>query len=126
VAEALGCKPEEGGGGNPLWLCACRKGERVFPHGTELSDGYVASAVARYDTDWAATGPLIEKYRLFVGRYADWSHDGRWYAMQTVAGYPESMPGKDERLERTGTTPLEAVCHLILALKAAGKLEAAS
>jgi hypothetical protein len=114
VAEALGWEHlrDDGGwrGDGPNW----RDG------------GGVIGMVPRYDTDWAATGPLIEKYRLFVGRYADWSHDGRWYAMQTVAGYPESMPGKDERLERTGTTPLEAVCHLILALKAAGKLEAAS
>jgi hypothetical protein len=116
VAEALGCKPEEGGGGNPLWLCACRKGERVFPHGTELSDGYVASAVARYDTDWAVTGPLIERYGLTVIA----GKDGGPHACQEGHGQ-----GKWFHLEpyEDGPAPLVAVCRLILALKAAGKLE---
>ena len=65
----------------------------------------------RYDTDWAATGPLIERFGLTVA-----PHDLQpWVAFDgpgiNAAGFTTYA-----------RTPLLAVCHLILALKEAGKL----
>lgn len=61
VAEVLGCKPVmtrrgwNPDGGPEHWLCTC-----------ELGDHEMANAhyplLACYDTDWSATGPLVEKY----------------------------------------------------------------
>lgn len=70
--------------------------------------------IARYDTDWSATGPLIERFRidLFSRESA-----GVWTARAWV---PNDDPV--ETLKRAGNEPLTAVCNLILALKAAGKL----
>lgn len=70
--------------------------------------------IPRYDTDWAATGPLIERIPITVGRYMSPFMDGAWYA---------TAPGPSViQSERTGATPLVAVCNLILALKEAGNL----
>lgn len=69
----------------------------------------LAGCCPRYDTDWSATGPLIEKYGIDFYRCEDWDSSPRWEA------------DRDD-LTRTGPTPLIAVCNLILALKAAGKL----
>jgi hypothetical protein len=63
--------------------------------------------VPRYDEDWSATGPLIEKYGLALH-----------------PGLPRAATDADQRLAGEGDTYLIAVCHLILALHAAGKLEA--
>lgn len=73
--------------------------------------------VPRYDTDWSATGPLIEKYRLEVTREcgewcAHWSGDTEYIKVHHDDG-------------THGKTLLIAVCNLILALAEAGKLEAA-
>lgn len=73
----------------------------------------------RYDTDWAATGPLIEKYGFQIWR----NGEGVWEAQGSQYKDGEHVPGSFRAIN--GPTPLEAVCHLILALKAAGKLEAA-
>ena len=60
VARALGCKPwvceNECGDSfcNGRWYCPCPGKEHA---GLEMDD-----IVARYDTDWAATGPLIERF----------------------------------------------------------------
>lgn len=63
----------------------------------------------RYDTDWAATGPLIERFADSLRATAyGWIADAR----------PGLGPWDGE-----GETPLVAVCNLILALAAAGKLE---
>jgi uncharacterized protein DUF2591 len=66
----------------------------------------------RYDTDWSATGPLIEKYGIGIQRDG---LEGFWMAWVNGKSPTQS---EDE-------TPLVAVCYLILALKEAGKLEAA-
>ena len=71
-------------------------------------------AIPRYDTDWSATGPLIERHEITC-----------------ITPYPERLPNKwtarhgrpaEEFLEAYGPTPLIAVCNLLLALKEAGKL----
>lgn len=75
----------------------------------------------RYDTDWSATGPLIEKYHLSL------SHDDyKWRAQCPNPARYEDEDGKPVPWcypeIGTGSTPLIAVCNLILALKAEGKL----
>jgi hypothetical protein len=61
----------------------------------------------RFDKSWSATGRLIEKYGIDVFKQAP-----NWKAVC------------EETLQGTGTTPLIAVCNLILALSEAGKLRA--
>lgn len=110
VAEALGWKDcalepwtaaEDGIGervvGPPIWwgLPPGESWRRPVPH---------------YDTDWAATGPLIERYEIVVVARRGLRGD-MWLAMENRHA--------DGRL---GRTYLEAVCNLILALSAAGKL----
>jgi hypothetical protein len=84
---------------NPLWaedIKAGRKWDEVW-------------RVPHYDTDWAATGPLIEKYRLDLCRDQE---EGYWEAI-------------DHQRETSmwGASPLVAVCNLILKLAEAGKLD---
>jgi hypothetical protein len=74
--------------------------------------------VPRYDTDWSATGPLIEQYHIDLW-WENTPGDGQWTATTNF------RDGGDLIVTGTGPTPLIAVCHLILALKEAGKLEAA-
>jgi Bacteriophage P22, NinX len=68
--------------------------------------------VYRYDEEWEATGPLIERYHLTV---CPWPDDRTTW----IAEWEEGVEAGQ------GPTPLIAVCHLILALAKAGKLEAA-
>lgn len=70
------------------------------------------SDVPRYDIDWSATGPLLERYRIGV----EPEGPAMWYAEQWHAGPMEVYE------DQVGPTPLVAVCNLILALHAAGKL----
>lgn len=70
-----------------------------------------ARQIPRYDTDWSATGPLIEKFGIGVDlRGAGWA----------ASKFPDdfSWPG----LVEVSAAPLVAVCNLILTLKNAGKL----
>lgn len=72
--------------------------------------------VPRYDTDWSATGPLIEQYEITVGVAA---YNLKWAATTKHLGSEEwNHPHADFY-----DTPLLAVCDLILALKEAGKLK---
>jgi hypothetical protein len=76
--------------------------------------------VPRYDTDWSATGPLIEKYKIML--HADTSEA----AIKTLR---EENPDQlsDEWTSRPiwfkGETPLLAVCALLIKLGEAGKLK---
>ncbi len=95
--------------------------------------GYTAPAVIgekrevpRYDTDWSATGPLIERYRIQVWHQEDDPHlaeifgeqpGGDWRATHAAC----ACPGLGAAI---GETPLIAVCRLIVSLKEAGKLAA--
>lgn len=68
--------------------------------------------VPRYDTDWSATGPLIERVRIEIDPDEHFS----W-----VARFDKQQNGSYTYGE-FGDTPLIAVCNLILALKRNGKL----
>jgi hypothetical protein len=112
VAEALGwtgCQPYA-------------EGVAWFGRGTEPGDQTeTPSDVPWYDTDWSATGPLIEKYCIEVsndGAY-DFDEEERsqvdWRAVANA-----EIPGGMHEAE--GPTPLKAVCNLLLALGKSGKL----
>jgi hypothetical protein len=106
VAEALGCKPHEDDGYEPHhWYCTCE----MLDH-TENGDTTSIPQVLPYDTDWSATGPLIEKYGLRLWDYSD-DEEARWTAA-----------AKGSLIHGVGPTPLIAVCHLLIALGEAGKL----
>lgn len=104
VAEALG------------WS-RCPSDDMWHPPGTtcgEWTNGHCCEgamfdgAVPRYDTDWSATGPLIERYQISI--VSDGSAVRCWST--DVGAAPLSF----------GATPLAAVCNLILALAEAGRL----
>lgn len=78
-------------------------------------DSHMRNAlVPRYDTDWAATGPLIQRYRI------GFSPDAPDSPGQILAYYEGAG---SEWVEGKGPTHLIAACNLLLALHAAGKLE---
>lgn len=100
VAQALGhvTAAHVGTDGNPHWT------------GNGLS-------IPAYDTDWSATGPLIEKYQLDL-----WFRPGGIFRdPDEWAATNDTRVGPDGG-SLTGPTPLMAVCNLILALGEAGKL----
>jgi hypothetical protein len=108
VAEALGCQPKVWAGMGelePQWHCHCEQdkdGQRAH------LKSWDREGISRYDTDWSTTGPLLEKHQISIqncGRYDDWVAD------QVGCGDVGE-----------GSTPLIAVCNLILKLKEAGGL----
>ncbi len=82
-------------------------------------DGLLFEAPS-YDTDWSATGPLIEKYHIDLWHVPEqFGHHAEWRATNETRGgenYPHSGCVN-------GPTPLIAACGLIIALAEAGKLE---
>lgn len=62
--------------------------------------------VRRYDTDWSATGPLIDRFGLVV-----YGTDRPWVDAPS-----------HKHISRDGETVLVAICNLVIALKEAGKL----
>lgn len=115
------------------WVCGCVSGP-PFPHGSLMHyaahgmevEAEVSEYLADYDTDWSATGPLIEKYHIGIsyGSAPSWEAGERhpiapgWWCY-----WPSPLDGPDDPVA-TGhyATPLIAVCELILKLKEAGKL----
>jgi hypothetical protein len=75
--------------------------------------------IPRYDTDWAATGPLIERYGIDTEAIS-YSPTDRTYGWKARAC---PVWNGDESMTTYGETPLLAVCALILALHEAGKLK---
>lgn len=116
VAEALGCKPRmmPDPHGAPAWLCLCEDEHRPIyrRHGEKGN-----ADLLRYDTDWSATGPQIEKYALDL-RATPWQ-DG---TKEWEASAWRPNPNPKEAFRTSGDTPLIAVCNLILKLKEAGRL----
>lgn len=128
VAEVLGygeCSPcgEEGawhfapGNGaayredfTPTW-------RDVFDYGEWHRCEHDRNLVPRFDTDWSATGPLIEKYGLTI--------TPEWLMTEPkkLDGWMARAPTFHEAWY--GRHPLEAICNVIVALAAAGKLKAA-
>jgi hypothetical protein len=114
VAEALGwtlafdSAYEHGWFARPPANSGFRFGEEDTPNSCYF--------IPRYDLDWSATGPLIEKYGIATARYqagADW-----WASRWSRADIRDPIPP----VKGIGPTPLIAVCNLLLALSAAGKL----
>lgn len=113
VAEALEridtWEVQEKGGKGKRWVLSPKAGG---PGGSG-----VWAYVPLYDTDWAATGPLIEQYGFWL-RQLDQTLSGPqpWHAFRNDdLTFPRGF----------GPTPLIAVCRLILALAEAGVLKAA-
>jgi hypothetical protein len=108
VAEALGW---EQCGTN--WDEGNYQIKEAWPPG--WTDDDVPRKVPRYDTDWSATGPLIEKYGIWLQKYKE----AGFFDWRAEAG---DTYMRADGSPITGGTPLEAVCHLILALKETGAL----
>lgn len=114
VAKALGCERQRDWGKG--WCCMCHG----FPHGRGPfnSGGFSEDTrIPRYDLDWSATGPLVEKYALDL-----------WYVAKSVIHPHATWRATCEHAEGSeeDSTPLLAICNLILALHAAGKLKEAA
>jgi hypothetical protein len=114
VAESLGCKPLFG---RPLystipypedWRCGCLDTKTNDPteEHDDTTEGHCDLGIKRYDTDWSATGPIIERFGISLRREAS-----GWDARV------DNMLATDHN-----ETPLLAVCHLIIALAEAGRL----
>ena len=101
VAEALGWQDTYPADSEDGWLGFAPKPWAKHP------PWHIWMTVPRFDTDWSATGPLIERLDI-----AMWPQSDGWAA--------------EVKLETRaiGATPLIAVCNLILALHASGKLPA--
>lgn len=85
---------------------------------TPRPSGQGLHPVSRYDTDWSATGPLIEQYGITLIRVpAPW-----------MLGRPDGQPWEAYRddIKMFGETALLAACRLIVALHSAGKLQVAA
>lgn len=111
VAEVLGCKPENQsycgvGVCCETWLCTCK---REWPANPPHGHGSCCKGILRYDTDWTATGPLIERFGINI----DLRGSGKWWA--SCFGVPPELPHLVD--PQDASTPLEAVCLLILKLK---------
>lgn len=70
--------------------------------------------ISRYDIEWSATGPLIEKYKIDL-----------WF-LRSLFGNPDEWRASNYLAEHAGVgpTPLIAICELLLKLAEAGKLNA--
>ncbi len=122
VAEALGWTELVESHSPPMWLGR-------LPTGLDMpGTNFVASidrqnrivtigsgSVPRYDTDWSATGPIIERLRVHVGPVG--FHRPPWEAFKLMGEDQE-----DEAYSAPGQTPLGAVCDLLLLLHEAGRL----
>jgi hypothetical protein len=128
VAEALGTCHVLGEGRiedkevSPITIRYCVLHDNCGPFDFETDyDGRVLAP--HYDTDWAATGPLIKKHHVHLGERLvrkDGSEEleiGGWFA----GGWDA-----DEETDKSigfGPVPLIAVCNLILKLAEEGKLD---
>lgn len=108
VAEALGCLVLTKADSAMRYRCGCDDGEH---------QGTTWDAVLRYDTEWSATGPLIERYSFHVQPMPPTFTAQPWGAFLAHIDGASSVVG-----DGYGPTPLIAVCNLILALHEAGKL----
>lgn len=96
-----------------------RTWQGINPHVAERTT--IQSSVPRYDTDWAATGPLIEEYRLTVRPTMQFPRDSDDAASWDAFVYVDDFHTIGRFV--VGVTPLLAVCNLILELGKAGKLK---
>jgi hypothetical protein len=81
--------------------------------------GRIHCMIARYDTNWGAAGPLIERHGINLER--EFTPAGiRWRASKWFGD--EFLP--QQSLDASGETPLLAVCDLLLTLAVHGRLDA--
>jgi hypothetical protein len=97
----------------------------LSPHDPRL--GKIHCMIARYDTNWGATGPLIERHGINLERVS--TEEGTlWRASKAfgeAAGHQQAEEViEEESLHATGNIPLAAVCDLLLVLAVHGKLNA--
>lgn len=126
VAEALGCKVTSD-------CCGCGYGTSEERPGIGYRHGCFGGpeddsdpSIASYDTDWSATGPLIQRYQICLepapanatkrNRSDTWIPDDLW------TWYRADWCSDEAQMNAYGATPLLAVCNLILALKEVDKL----
>lgn len=127
VAEALGCKPELRPGSTVLpldrypwshrpsvWYCTCEeRHEGPDASRVEIHTDSLPPELFCYDTDWSATGPLIERFCIgldapsFIG-------DEHWMA----------RGGRDYKILGYGKTALEAACECVVNSEVYGGIEA--
>lgn len=126
VAEALGCEPYQCDDENCCgvvgsWHCPSSCGKAHV----DREEG-VREWVTRYDTDWSAAGPLIERFRISLRSPHEPPYAGErmWEAFAWPPADPTHKAGdcQDEMVAGSSKGPLVAVCRLILALAEAGKL----
>lgn len=95
---------------------------RRYPNGLYAQEGAHVVEQLHYpffDTDWAATGPRLERLRAEGWNVVlQCENGGHWYAYYSDIGHNAPYV----QVEGRGDTPLVAVCRLILALSAAGRL----
>jgi hypothetical protein len=113
VAEALGWRmrgvsdsSDRGCGGTDFWV---EPGHAIDGARSHCNVCDPENAPPRYDTDWSATGPIIEKYGIGLDKEPGEEPRFWWRARR-------------DGLHVFGVGPIIAVCNLILALKAAGRL----
>lgn len=95
---------------NPVWRGAPATG----------APAWYGDMVPRYDTDWSATGPLIEKYRICIEAGLHGGHHSKPWSAWLNRHSPAIRDYDGEAAD--GPTPLIAVCRLLLALHEGGKL----
>lgn len=123
VAEALGWQDIENCGGLMIPQASHHCGR---PPGQVVIIGKPEEGrkrIPRYDLDWSVTGPLIERLDVSFGRGgAEGAEVFAWIGRITFANDVAVEANVDWTLA-TGPTRLVAVCNVILAMHAAGKLE---
>lgn len=122
VAEALGWTGIEAGNACGGWDGVAID-DRIWigrPPG-ELVVGCECPPIHRYDTDWSATGPLIEQFGIALDR-GIFTHGAGWRAGWTHGPW-DDIGAEWWARNAEGRTPTEAICNLILTLHEAGRLK---
>lgn len=77
-------------------------------------------AVPQYDTDWAATGPLVERFEISIMR-EKWKNDWGWTVQMLVHNNPKIRSRTYSTLP--GETLLQGICKIIVNAHEAGQLK---
>ncbi len=91
----------------------------------ESEDCYEGLCPPDFEHDWSAIGPLIEKHEIHLEPFYHWTknRENEWVRVTSwcASTHRPNLDWKDD-LAANGSTPILAVCNLILALVEAGKL----
>lgn len=118
VAEALGWTDCDATAKSWPWEFTDPPDERVVT-GLGIPPGRSSRmGIPHYDTDWSATGPLIEKYGISV-----YLADGMWSAQ--IGDYNDPLESLAVTHSGDQKRPLVVVCELLMLMAATGKLKAA-